>query len=141
VSAFAHFFSFVEPFSDSALLLTRIIAAIVFASHGWFKSFGKQKFQGSAENFAKRGIPFPLFFSYVTALSQLIAVPLLLAGFLTQWICLLLGMEMAVAIWAKYYDTHSVLDGMDLPMSDLAICLMLFVLGPGVYSLDAMVLL
>lgn len=139
MSGFVHFFSFAENWSDSALFIVRVITAVIFASHGWFKSFGKQKFRGSAERFAERGIPFSLFASYVTSLSQLIAAPLLVLGFFTQWIVLLLAMEMIVAVWAKYMDTHAIFDGMDLPLSDLAICLMLFVLGPGAYSIDALI--
>ena len=136
---FVHFFSFAENWADAVLLIVRLITALVFASHGWFKSFGKQKFHGSAERFAERGIPFPLFLSYVTSLSQLVAVPLLVLGFLTQWIVLLLAMQMLVAVWAKYMDTHAVFDGMDLPLSDLAICMILFVMGPGAFSLDALI--
>lgn len=139
MSSLVHFFSFAGNWSDPALFVVRVITAVIFASHGWFKSFGKQSFRGSAERFAERGIPFPLFFSYVTSLSQLIAAPLLVLGFLTQWIVLLLAMEMIVAVWAKYMDTHAVFDGMDLPLSDLAICLMLFALGPGAYSIDALI--
>ena len=138
MSFLVHFFSFVQGFSDLTLVIVRILAAIVFASHGWFKSFGKQKFRGSAERFAERGIPFPLLASYITSWSQLIAVPLLVLGFMTQWIALLLALEMVVAIWAKYMDTHAIFDGMDLPLGTLAICLVLFVLGPGAYSLDAL---
>lgn len=136
---FVHFFSFTQSWSDAVIFVVRIITAIVFASHGWFKSFGKQGFHGSAKRFAERGIPFPLFASYVTSLSQLLAVPLLVLGFLTQWIVLLLAMEMIVAVWAKYMDTHAIFDGMDLPLSDLAICFMLFVLGPGAISIDALI--
>lgn len=130
-----NFFPWAHGFENAALLITRILAAIVFASHGWYKSFGKQKFRGSAERFAERGIPLPLFFSYVTSLSQLLAVPLLLFGFLTQWIAILMALEMVVAIWAKYMDTKAVFDGMDLPLSDLAICLVLIAFGPGAYAL------
>lgn len=139
MSNFVHFFSFSQSWSDAVLFIVRIITAVIFASHGWFKSFGKQKFRGSADRFAERGIPFPLLASYVSSLSQLLAVPLLVLGFLTQWIVLLLAIEMLVAIWAKYMDTHSIFDGMDLPLSDLAICLMLFVLGPGTLSIDALI--
>ncbi|TGE39112.1 DoxX family protein [Desulfosporosinus fructosivorans] len=139
MSNFVHFFSFAGNWSEAVLFIVRIITAVIFASHGWFKSFGKQKFRGSADRFAERGIPFPLFLSYVTSLSQLIAVPLLVLGFLTQWIVLILAMEMLVAVWAKYMDTHAIFDGMDLPLSDLAICMMLFVLGPGAFSIDALI--
>jgi len=134
-----HFFTFSQSWSDAVLFIVRIIAAVIFSSHGWFKSFGKQKFRGSADRFAERGIPFPLLSSYVSSLSQLLAVPLLVLGFLTQWIVLLLAMEMLVAVWVKYMDTHAIFDGMDLPLSDLAICLMLFVLGPGALSIDALI--
>ena len=139
MSTFINFFTFSQSWADVGLLVVRILTAVIFASHGWFKSFGKQKFRGSAEQFAERGIPFPLLVAYITSLSQLVAVPLLVLGFLTQWIALLLAMEMLVAVWAKYIDTQAIFNGMDLPLSDLAICLMLFILGPGAYSIDALI--
>ncbi|MDA8228294.1 MAG: DoxX family protein [Desulfitobacterium hafniense] len=133
-----NFLSFTNGYFDGVLVLVRIIAALVFGSHGWFKSYGKQKFYGSAKRFAEHGIPFPLFFSYVTSISQLVAVPLLLLGLFTRWISLLLAVEMIVATWAKYKETNSIFDGADLPLSDFAICLLLMVLGPGAYSIDVL---
>lgn len=138
MSMFIDPFSFPQGWADGVLLSLRLIAAVIFASHGWYKSFGKQKFRGSAERFAERGIPFALPVSYLTSLSQLVAVPLLVSGFFTQWLALLMAMEMLVAVWAKYMDTHSIFDGADLPLGVLGICLVLFVMGPGAYSVDAL---
>lgn len=138
MSDFVNLFSITNGLTDAVLLFTRVIAAIVFGSHGWFKSFGKQKFKGSARRFKEHGIPFPLFFSYLTATSQLVAVPLLMAGFLTRWIALFLAGQMVVATWAKYKETKAIFDGADLPLSDLVICLLLVVLGPGAFSIDAL---
>ncbi|QGP91512.1 hypothetical protein MGLY_08470 [Neomoorella glycerini] len=137
VSAFIHFLSFTQNYLDWVLVVVRVILAIVFGAHGWYKSFGKQGFQGSAIRFRQHGIPFPLFFSYVTSISQLIAVPLLLAGLMTRWVALMLLVEMTVATWAKFRE-NKIFDGADLPMSDWALCLLLIVLGPGNLSLDAL---
>lgn len=138
MSDFVNLFSVTNGLADVTLFFTRIIAAIVFGAHGWFKSFGKQKFAGSAKRFQEHGIPFSLFFSYVTASSQLIAIPLLIFGFLTRWIALFLACQMVVATWAKYKETKAIFDGADLPLSDLVICLLLVVLGAGAYSIDAL---
>lgn len=137
VSTFVHFLSFTQNYIDWTLVFVRIVLAIVFGAHGWFKSFGKQGFHGSAARFKQHGIPFPLFFSYVTSLSQLIAVPFLLVGLLTRWVALVLLVEMIVATRVKYKE-NGIFDGADLPMSDLALCLMLIVLGPGAFALDAL---
>lgn len=137
MSAFVHFLGFTQNYSDWALAFVRLVLAIVFWAHGWFKSFGRQGFHGSAARFKHHGIPFPLFFSYVTSISQLIAVPFLALGLITRWVALLLSIEMIVATWAKYKENY-VFDGADLPMSDLALCLMLIVFGPGRFALDAL---
>ncbi|WP_434511856.1 DoxX family protein [Desulfitobacterium sp. AusDCA] len=139
MSSFVHFFSFAQGWSDAALFILRFTAAVVFGAHGWFKSFGKQKFRGSADRFAEKGIPFPLFFSYVTSLSQLLSVPLFILGLFTQWIALMLAGEMVVATITKYQETNSIFDGADLPLSDLAICLALIIMGPGAFALDALI--
>ena len=52
--------------------------------------------------------------------------------------CLFLACQMVVATWAKYNETQSIFDGADLPLSILAICLILIVLGPGAYTVDAL---
>lgn len=136
MSALAHSLSFTENYLDWGLLISRFTLATVFASHGWYKSFGKQGFVESARRYAFHGIPFPLFFSYFVAVSQLVAVPFLLLGFLTRWLAFFLLLQMIVATWAKYRE-NGIFDGADLPMSTGALCLLLFILGPGAFALDA----
>lgn len=138
MSDFVNLFSITNGLADYVLFFTRIIAAIVFGAHGWFKSFGKQKFKESARRLKEHGIPFPLFFSYLTASSQLVAVPLLIVGFSTRWIALFLAGQMIVATWAKYKETKAIFDGADLPLSDMVICLILVVFGAGEFSIDAL---
>ncbi|KKM10493.1 DoxX family protein [Clostridiales bacterium PH28_bin88] len=137
-SMLVHLLDFTGQFLDMTLLVLRVILAIVFASHGWYKSFGKQGFVESARRYAFHGIPFPLFFSYLVAISQLVAVPLLLLGLLTRWLALFLFVQMIVATWAKYRE-NGIFDGADLPMSTGAGCLLLLVLGPGAFALDAFI--
>ncbi|CEP69346.1 Uncharacterised protein family YphA [Moorella glycerini] len=138
MSTVVHFLSFMQDYLDWALVIVRVVLAIVFGAHGWHKSFGKQGFQESAHRFIEHGIPFPLFFSYVVSLSQLVAVPLLLVGLFTRWVALVLLVEMMVATRVKYKE-NGIFDGADLPMSDLALCLLLMVLGPGALALDALI--
>lgn len=126
-------------FLDISLVIVRLILAVVMGSHGWYKSFGKQGFNGSAERFKLHGIPWPLFFSYLTSLSQLLAVPLFLTGFFTRIISMVVMLEMIVAAWVKYRETKRIFDGADLPLSDLGLCLILIVSGAGHYSIDTMI--
>ncbi len=84
------------------------------------------------------GLPFPIFFSYVAALTETIAAPLVAIGLLTRPAALGLFGTMCVAIYH-----HILVAGFNLPYLELsavyAACfLFLAVNGAGLFSADAL---
>jgi putative oxidoreductase len=82
------------------------------------------------------GLPFPIFFSYVAAFTELFASPLLILGFLTRPAALGLFSTMAVAIYH-----HILVAGFSIPYLELSAvyagCFLFFTVnGPGRFSVD-----
>jgi putative oxidoreductase len=84
------------------------------------------------------GLPFPIFFSYVAAFTELLAAPLLAIGFLARPAALGLFSTMCVALYH-----HILVAGLNLPYLELsavyAACFLLFTInGAGLFSTDAL---
>ncbi|MBD1845900.1 DoxX family protein [Cyanobacteria bacterium FACHB-63] len=85
------------------------------------------------------GLPFPIVFSYLAALTETIGAPLLLIGFLTRPAALGLFSTMCVAMYH-----HILVAGLNLPYLELsaiyAACFLVFVVnGAGLFSTDALI--
>ncbi|NJR51315.1 MAG: DoxX family protein [Leptolyngbyaceae cyanobacterium CSU_1_3] len=85
------------------------------------------------------GLPFPIFFSYLAALTEISAAPLLAIGLLTRPAALGLFSTMCVAIYH-----HILVAGLNLPYLELsavyAACFLLFTVnGGGLFSSDALI--
>jgi putative oxidoreductase len=85
------------------------------------------------------GLPFPIFFSYLAALTEISAAPLLAIGLLTRPAALGLFGTMCVAMYH-----HILVAGLNLPYLELsavyAACFLLFTVnGGGLFSSDALV--
>lgn len=85
------------------------------------------------------GLPFPIFFSYVAALTELTGAPLLAIGFLTRPAAFGLFSTMCVAMYH-----HLLVAGLNLPYLELsavyAACFLLFTVnGAGLFSTDALI--
>jgi putative oxidoreductase len=116
--------------------LLRVVAGLVMIHHAQDKL-------GDIESFAKAyveviGLPFPIFFSYVAALTELIGAPLLMLGFLTRPAALGLASTMMVAIYH-----HIKVAGFSIPYLELSLlyaaCFIGFAVnGAGVFSIDAL---
>jgi len=86
------------------------------------------------------GLPFPIFFSYVAAYTELIGAPLLAIGFLARPAAFGLFGTMCVAMYH-----HILVAGLSIPYLELsgvyAACFLFFTVnGPGLFSTDALIL-
>ncbi len=85
------------------------------------------------------GLPFPIFFSYVAAFTELIGAPLLILGLFTRPAALGLFATMCVAMYH-----HILVAGLSIPYLELsaiyAACFLFFTInGAGLFSSDALI--
>ena len=85
------------------------------------------------------GLPFPVFFSYVAAFTELIGAPLLILGLFTRPAALGLFFTMCVAMYH-----HVLVAGLSIPYLELsaiyAACFLFFTVnGAGLFSSDALI--
>ena len=125
-----------SAFNDIALLLARILIAVLFliASYNKFKGLG-----GSTAYFTKLGVPQPSVMAPVVAAFELAMGILLLVGYKTRLVALALAVFVVIAALLAHTNFA---DGNQLNhfLKNLAIaggCLVLFVTGAGAYSMDA----
>lgn len=123
--------------AQTALAVLRVVVGVMMIHNGLDKL-------GNIESFAKAyveviGLPFPIFFSYLAAFTELIGAPLVAIGFLTRPAALGLFGTMCVAMYH-----HVLVAGLSLPYLELsaiyASCFLFFVVnGGGVFSTDALI--
>ncbi|MEA5597782.1 DoxX family protein [Rivularia sp. UHCC 0363] len=99
---------------------------------------------GNIESFAEAyvqviGLPFPIFFSYVAAFTELIGSSLLILGLLTRPAAVGLFSTMCVAMYH-----HVLVAGLNIPYLELsaiyAACFVFFAInGAGLFSTDALI--
>jgi putative oxidoreductase len=131
---------FVRPFTDysTGLLLLRLILGAVFIAHGSQKVlgwYGGPGLQGTVGYMAGMGIPTIL--AYVAAFTEFLGGIALVIGFLTKPAALGILIVMITAI-AKVHLSEGFFSpkGFELPLTLGVIAFTLFLLGPGIYSLD-----
>ncbi|EHJ09748.1 DoxX family protein [Crocosphaera watsonii WH 0003] len=100
---------------------------------------------GNIESFAEAyvsyiGLPFPIFFSYVAAFTELIGAPLVAIGLFTRPAALGLFSTMLVAMYH-----HILVAGFSVAYLELsaiyAVCFLFFLInGAGLFSTDALIL-
>lgn len=122
--------------SQTAWTILRVVAGVVMIHNGLDKL-------GNIESFAQAyvqviGLPFPIFFSYVAAYTELIGAPLLVLGLLTRPAAAGLFSTMLVAMYH-----HIKVAGLSIPYLELsmlyAACFLFFVVnGAGLFSADAL---
>jgi len=119
-----------------ALTLLRVVAGTVMIHNGLDKL---ADIEGFAEAYVEViGLPFPIFFSYVAGLTELLAAPLLAIGLLTRPAALGLLATMLVAIYH-----HILVAGLSIPFLELSmiyagVFAFFLVNGAGDYSVDAL---
>lgn len=123
--------------TQTALAVLRVVLGVMMIHNGLDKL-------ANIESFAKAyveviGLPFPIFFSYVAAFTEVIGAPLVAIGLLTRPAALGLFGTMCVAMYH-----HVLVAGLSLPYLELsaiyASCFLFFVVnGGGVFSTDALI--
>lgn len=123
--------------TQASLLLLRVVLGTVMIHNGLDKL---ADISGFAEAYVEAiGLPFPIFFAYLAALTETVASPLLALGFLTRPAALGLFSTMLVA---NYH--HILIGGFSIPSIELssiyAVCFAFFaVYGGGKYAIDSLI--
>jgi putative oxidoreductase len=122
--------------SQTAWTILRVVAGVVMIHNGLDKL-------GNIESFAQAyveviGLPFPIFFSYLAAYTELIGAPLLALGLFTRPAAAGLFSTMLVAMYH-----HIKVAGLSIPYLELsmlyAACFLFFLVnGAGLFSVDAL---
>lgn len=132
--------SFIEQRKDALLLAGRILLVVLFVLFGWNKLIG---FGGTEQYMAATGAPAPAMFAVVAIVMELVVGIVIAIGFKTRPLALLLALyTLGTAFIGHHYWTQS---GMEQfvnvinfykIISIIGGLLLLFVTGPGKYSLD-----
>ncbi|MEL6459362.1 MAG: DoxX family protein [Cyanobacteria bacterium J06621_15] len=124
-------------FSQTGWAVLRAVVGIMMIHNGLDKL-------GNIESFAEAyveviGLPFPIFFSYIAAFTELIGAPLLILGLFTRPAAFGLFATMCVAMYH-----HVKVAGFNIPYLELsaiyAACFLFFTInGAGLFSTDALI--
>lgn len=130
-------------FVDEALLLARVALGICFVIHGLGKLgiVGPGNMQGFTGWLASLGLPFPAVQARMAMLAELLGGVMIATGLLTRvgFALCFFTMLMAASLGHKgggYLITNNP-PGNEYALNLALLCLVFFLLGPGVYSLDA----
>jgi putative oxidoreductase len=132
--------------SDFALLLVRLILAVVFFAHGAQKVlgwFGGPGLHGFVIGLSRGGMPPAT--GYVVALGELLGSVALLFGFLTRLAAAGLALEMLGAVLLIHRSFGFFMnwsgtkkgEGFEYPLTLAVVLLALVIAGSGDYSLDS----
>ncbi|MEO1145285.1 MAG: DoxX family protein [Cyanobacteria bacterium J06638_22] len=122
--------------SQAAWLVLRLVAGLVMIHNGLDKL-------SNIESFAQAyvqviGLPFPIFFSYVAAYTELIGAPLVVLGLFTRPAALGLFSTMLVAMYHHIKVAGLSIPYLELSMLYAAVFFVFTINGAGLFSLDAL---
>jgi putative oxidoreductase len=117
--------------------ILRAVVGIVMIHNGIDKLSNIESF--AQAYVAYIGLPFPIFFSYIAAFTELIGAPLLIIGLFVRPAALGLFFTMCVAMYH-----HILVAGLSIPYLELsaiyAACFLFFAInGAGLFSTDALI--
>ncbi len=130
---------------DLALLIGRLFIGICFVIHGLGKLglVGSGDMKGFVAWLEELGVPMPGVQARVAMLSEIVGGSLLAAGFFMRPACLILIGTMLVAGWLGHKNAGYLITndppGAEYTVNLAAICFVFFLLGPGMFSLDALI--
>jgi putative oxidoreductase len=118
------------------ITVLRVVVGIVFLAHGAQKvfTFGHQGVTGML---GSMGVPLPGVMSVVLMAVEFLGGAALVLGLFTRWVAALNGFDMVVAILLVHLKNGFIKPGgFEHPLTLLAACVALAMLGPGAASLD-----
>ena len=123
--------------TQGALLLLRVVLGTVMVHHGFDKLDDISDF---AESYvAAIGIPFPIFFAYCAAITEVVASPLLVLGFLTRPAALELFATMLVANYHHILTSGFFIPSLELSLLYAASFAFFAIYGGGKYAIDTLI--
>jgi len=120
-------------YNDWALLILRLVLALILIAHGWPKIKNLEK---TAQNFNAMGFRPGRFWGALVAFVESIGSLLLLLGLLTQVAALILALEFVVIMLWRLKTKQKLVLGYELDLIILAALLVLASIGSELYSLD-----
>jgi len=128
-------------YSDFGLLLARVILGVVLFAHGYWKLFdvGMATF---GESLAGLGVPIPALAAWVVALVEFAGGLALILGVLSRVVALLATIDLMVALLLVKLQIGLIGPigggpGAELELALIAGLLVILLVGPGRYSVDA----
>jgi len=134
--------------TDASALMLRIAAGLIFIPHGYSKVFGSGGPSAFAADLPGYGVP--SFLGYLAAYAELFGAILLIVGLLTRLDALLLAGTMFVAAFVVQLPDalrdpdaagrrfFASMRAIELPLALFSIAVTLLLIGPGRFSLDAL---
>ncbi|ACC73032.1 DoxX family protein [Paraburkholderia phymatum] len=132
--------TFIEQRKDALLLAARVLLVVLFVLFGWTKITG---FAGTEQYMASTGAPVPAVAAVIAIVMELLVGIAIAVGFKTRALALLLALyTLATAFIGHHFWTQT---GMEQyinminfykNISIIGGLLLLFVTGPGKYSID-----
>lgn len=124
------------PLQACGITVLRVVVGTVFLAHGWQKLFGIG-FHGVAGFFGGEGIPLPFVSAVIVTLVEFLGGIALIFGLLTRVAAALNGFDMVVAILVVHLRNGFMKPGgYEHPLTLLAACIALVMMGPGSASVD-----
>jgi len=125
---------------SSGLLVLRVVVGLVFFMHGWQKLIDNG-IGATQQGFDAMGAPLPGITAVIVTFVELIGGAMLIAGFLTRIVGILLTINMVAAMLIVHVENgfFAANGGYELVFLLAGGALALVIAGPGAYSADAMV--
>jgi len=121
---------------DAAATLARIGLGIMFILHGWPKIKDVKATTGWVK---KTGWAGGAIFAILFTLLEFFGGIALIVGFLTQFVGVLIALEMvATSIFSKKQLGKKLIGGYELDVAYLVLAVVVALLGPGPWSVDAL---
>jgi len=124
---------FFTLYTSFGVLVLRLVYGLIFIAHGSQKIFGG--LSGTTQFFEQIGIKPGAFWARLVGTIEFVGGICLVLGLFTQWVALLLGIIMVMAI-VKVKAKQGLVGGYELDLLLLAVSILFLFSGSGEYGLD-----